>query len=134
MSGGLKGERVARPFPIFLCARGLAENISHGTYPSPCVLAGVPGKFFRMKKPDYLMVLVVPLLALLLSVSALAQNGTAGTQSSNLLSQKQDQKDEQKSEQIIKRAIEVYGGSAYLNVHTAVGRGLFTSYRDGISQ
>lgn len=37
-------------------------------------------------------------------------------------------------EQIIKRAIEVYGGAAYLNVHTAIGRGLFTRFRDGLSQ
>lgn len=37
-------------------------------------------------------------------------------------------------EQIIKRAIEVYGGAAYLNVHTVTGRGLYTTYRDGLSQ
>jgi hypothetical protein len=37
-------------------------------------------------------------------------------------------------EQFIKRAIEVYGGPAYLNVHTVIGRGLYTTFRDGVSQ
>jgi len=40
----------------------------------------------------------------------------------------------EKSEQIIKRAIEVLGGTSYLNVRTVVGRGFFTSYHEGISQ
>jgi hypothetical protein len=44
---------------------------------SLCTDGVLRGKFLRMKKPDYLIVLVVPLLALLLSFSALAQNGTA---------------------------------------------------------
>jgi hypothetical protein len=42
--------------------------------------------------------------------------------------------DEQKCEQIIKRAIEVYGGSKYLSVKTVIGRGFFTQFRGGISQ
>lgn len=42
--------------------------------------------------------------------------------------------DEQKPEQIIQRAIEVYGGPAYLNVRTSIGRGLYTTFRDGVSQ
>jgi len=37
--------------------------------------------------------------------------------------------DEQKCEQIIKRAIEVYGGSKYLGVKTVIGRGFFTQFR-----
>jgi hypothetical protein len=37
-------------------------------------------------------------------------------------------------EQIIKRAIEAYGGAAYLNVHTVIGHGLYTTFRDGVSQ
>src|SRR5712691_8835638 len=41
---------------------------------------------------------------------------------------------EQKSEQIIKRAIEVLGGSNYLNVRTVTGRGYYTQYKDGMSQ
>ncbi len=37
-------------------------------------------------------------------------------------------------EAILNRAIEVLGGSAYLNVKTVVGRGLFTSFHDGLPQ
>ncbi|CAN5822729.1 hypothetical protein BH20ACI3_BH20ACI3_27790 [soil metagenome] len=40
----------------------------------------------------------------------------------------------QKAEEIIKRAIEVLGGSAYLNVQSVVGRGFYTAYQDGMSQ
>jgi hypothetical protein len=40
---------------------------------------------------------------------------------------------DEKAEQIIKSAIEAIGGSAYLNVRSLVGRGLFTQYRDGQS-
>lgn len=39
-----------------------------------------------------------------------------------------------KSEAIVNRAIEVLGGSTYLNVKTIVGRGFFTSFHEGISQ
>jgi hypothetical protein len=38
------------------------------------------------------------------------------------------------AEKIISRAIEALGGAAYLNVRSAVGRGLFTPYKDGVSQ
>lgn len=38
-----------------------------------------------------------------------------------------------KSEQILARAVEVLGGSNYQNVKTVVGKGFFTTYRDGIS-
>lgn len=41
---------------------------------------------------------------------------------------------EQKSEDIIKRAIDAIGGASYLNVHTVIGKGLFTPFRDGVSQ
>jgi hypothetical protein len=40
----------------------------------------------------------------------------------------------EKAEAIIKRAIEVLGGSAYLNVQSVVGRGFYTAYQDGMSQ
>ncbi len=40
---------------------------------------------------------------------------------------------DEKSAQIMKRAIEALGGSAYLNVSTMTGRGLFTPFRDKIS-
>ena len=39
-----------------------------------------------------------------------------------------------KAEAIVQHAIEVMGGSAYLNVKTTVGRGFFTSFIDGMSQ
>lgn len=39
-----------------------------------------------------------------------------------------------KAEAIVNRGIEVLGGGAYLNVHTVVGRGFFTSFNEGISQ
>jgi len=39
-----------------------------------------------------------------------------------------------KAEAIVNRAIEVLGGSAYLNVSTVVGRGFFTTFHDGLSQ
>ena len=40
---------------------------------------------------------------------------------------------EEKAEKILQRAIGAMGGSAYLNVRSSVGRGLFTPYRDGVS-
>jgi hypothetical protein len=40
----------------------------------------------------------------------------------------------EKAEEIIKRGIAALGGSAYLNVQNAVGRGFYTPYQDGISQ
>ncbi|MFN2512534.1 MAG: hypothetical protein ABR568_14085 [Pyrinomonadaceae bacterium] len=40
----------------------------------------------------------------------------------------------EKAEAIIKRAIEVLGGNAYLSVQTVVGRGFYTAYTDGMSQ
>lgn len=41
---------------------------------------------------------------------------------------------EEKAETIITRAIEVVGGSDYLNVKTIVGRGFYTTYQEGVSQ
>ena len=41
---------------------------------------------------------------------------------------------DQKAEEIVNRAIEVVGGSNYLNVRTLIGRGFFTQFRDGMSQ
>jgi hypothetical protein len=40
----------------------------------------------------------------------------------------------EKAEQIISRALEVVGGSNYLNVRTITGRGFFTPFHDGMSQ
>ena len=39
-----------------------------------------------------------------------------------------------KAEAIVKRALEVLGGSNYLNVKTVTGRGFFTTFHDGVSQ
>jgi hypothetical protein len=39
-----------------------------------------------------------------------------------------------KAEAVINRAIEVLGGSSYLNVKTTVSRGFFTAFQDGMSQ
>ncbi len=39
-----------------------------------------------------------------------------------------------KAEAIVTRAIEVLGGSAYLNIKTVVGRGFYTAFQDGMSQ
>ncbi len=41
--------------------------------------------------------------------------------------------DDQKAEAIVKRAVEVLGGNAYLNVHSVIGRGLYSIYKDGSS-
>jgi hypothetical protein len=40
----------------------------------------------------------------------------------------------EKAEAIVARGVEALGGSAYLNVKTLVGRGFFTSFKDGLSQ
>jgi len=39
-----------------------------------------------------------------------------------------------KAEQVVARAIEVIGGSNYLNVKTVLGRGFYTTFIDGMSQ
>jgi len=39
-----------------------------------------------------------------------------------------------KAEQVVARAIEVVGGSNYLNVKTVLGRGFYTTFIDGMSQ
>ena len=41
---------------------------------------------------------------------------------------------DEKSQQIIDRAVTTLGGQKYLNVQTVIGRGFFTTYKDGISQ
>ena len=39
-----------------------------------------------------------------------------------------------KAEAIVARAVEVLGGSNYLNVKTVIGRGFYTTFHDGVSQ
>lgn len=68
-----------------------------------------------------LLLLVVGLLP----ISLVAQTTTAASQPSAA---------DQKAEAIVARAIEVLGGNSYLNVKTVVGRGFFTSFKDGMSQ
>lgn len=41
---------------------------------------------------------------------------------------------DEKSQQIMDKAVEALGGPTYLNVQTVVGKGFFTTYRDGVSQ
>ena len=41
---------------------------------------------------------------------------------------------DEKSQQIIDRAIEALGGQKYLGVQTVIGKGFYTSFKDGISQ
>jgi hypothetical protein len=41
---------------------------------------------------------------------------------------------DEKSQVIIKHAIEVLGGQAYLNVQSVVGKGFYTAFNDGVSQ
>lgn len=41
---------------------------------------------------------------------------------------------DEKSQQIIDRAIEVVGGQKYLGVQTVIGKGFYTTFKDGMSQ
>src|SRR5215217_4551415 len=41
---------------------------------------------------------------------------------------------DEKSQQIIDRAIETLGGEKYLGVQTVIGKGFYTTFKDGISQ
>ncbi|HKG45330.1 MAG TPA: hypothetical protein VKB02_01285 [Pyrinomonadaceae bacterium] len=41
---------------------------------------------------------------------------------------------DEKSQQIINRAIETLGGQKYLDVQTVMGKGFYTTFKDGISQ
>src|ERR1044071_7747432 len=41
---------------------------------------------------------------------------------------------DEKSQQVIDHAIEVLGGQKYLGVQTIIGKGFYTTFKDGISQ
>jgi hypothetical protein len=41
---------------------------------------------------------------------------------------------DEKSQQIIDRAVEALGGQKYLGVQTVIGKGFYSSYKDGVSQ
>jgi outer membrane lipoprotein-sorting protein len=62
-------------------------------------------------------------LVCLTSLPAQAQNEKPATLPAN----------DEKAEKIVQSAIEALGGSAYLNARSAIGRGLFTQYKDGQS-
>lgn len=63
--------------------------------------------------------MVLALMVFLAGAAARAQTSTATSANDN------------KAEQIVARGVEDVGGSGYLNVHTVIGRGLFTPYIDG---
>ncbi len=71
------------------------------------------------------------LLLMLLLLGALLPH-SAPAQASNVPARSTSPDD--KAEGIINRAIEVVGGSNYLNVKTTVGRGFYTTYKEGVSQ
>lgn len=68
----------------------------------------------------------VILLTLVTALAAFAQSGAAAQA-------QQTPAAEEKAEQILKRAVDVLGGSNYLNVRTVVGRGLYTQFKEGQS-
>lgn len=70
-------------------------------------------------------VLIQLWLVLLLPLAAIAQETTTP---------KKPADNSAKAEEIINRAVEVLGGSNYLNTKTVVGRGFFTTFVEGMSQ
>lgn len=72
-----------------------------------------------------LRLLAIALFTAIISVAALGQDNTAT---------KPDAENVAKAEQVLKQGTEAVGGSAFLNVKTVVGKGFYTTFRDGISQ
>ncbi|HEY5885012.1 MAG TPA: hypothetical protein VIT88_10020 [Pyrinomonadaceae bacterium] len=71
------------------------------------------------------------LLPVLFSICALpASTSAQGEQAPRPASAVHDPK----AEAIVARALEVLGGSSYLNVKTSIGRGFYTTFHDGVSQ
>src|SRR5258708_30534719 len=64
----------------------------------------------------------VSLLLILLAVCGLAQADKPQAKADT----------DAKAEQILQRAIQAVGGDRYLAVHTLIGRGFFTDYKDGV--
>ena len=56
-----------------------------------------------------------------------------GAQTTDSASSGDKSADKAKAESIITNAIAAIGGDAYLNVHTVVGKGFYTTYQDGAS-
>ncbi|HEX8706923.1 MAG TPA: hypothetical protein VF723_01570 [Pyrinomonadaceae bacterium] len=70
-------------------------------------------------------------LALAFGMEARGQSGDAKASAESKPAARPSPAADEKAEQIIARAIEAMGGSAYLNVRSVIGRGLFTQFRDG---
>ena len=68
---------------------------------------------------------VILILGVFFSATAVAQQSPAPKPSPENVA---------KAEAVVNRALEVLGGNAYLNIKTAVGRGFFTTFQDGMSQ
>jgi hypothetical protein len=75
----------------------------------------------------------VIILLLLISTPALSQNSGSTPEPQPTAAATTVAAEDEKAEQIIKRGIEVMGGSNYLNVRSVIGKGLFTTFRDGQS-
>jgi outer membrane lipoprotein-sorting protein len=69
---------------------------------------------------------VITFLFCLIAIPTLAQNAKSAMQRTPPAT-------DEKAAQILQRAIEAMGGSAYLNVRTIVGHGQFTQFKDGES-
>jgi hypothetical protein len=69
---------------------------------------------------------VITFLFCLIAIPTPAQNDKSATQRTPPAT-------DDKAEQVIQRAIEAMGGSAYLNVRSIVGHGQFTQFKDGES-
>jgi hypothetical protein len=77
---------------------------------------------FALMKPLIRINLTTAVLFLLLTPFAFAQG------------EKQASPPDDKAQQILQRALQTVGGDRYLQVKTAIGRGLFTNYQDGVPQ
>lgn len=71
--------------------------------------------------------------AFLLVVTLAIGSSAALSQTSGTATPADQPSNDAKAEAIIKNAIAAVGGDAYLNVHSVVGRGFFTTYQDGAS-
>jgi len=77
---------------------------------------------------------ITPLLLIILCLTfAPAALPAQGSGSDKDAVEQQARDSDSRAEQILLRAIEALGGGSYLNVLTLVGRGQYTSYKDGVS-
>lgn len=73
---------------------------------------------------------ILLVLVLLMTPGALSVGAQTATPSPTPAASAEDVA---KAEEIIKRAVEVLGGDAYLNVRSSVGKGFYSPYKDGVS-